>query len=102
MKHGLQYLKPIHYNKLFDTYIEQNKQNQELLAKQLEDLRNSIVNGITNHTLSTTESNTLANVDKEINDCLKRMREKTGASRAALVRFHNGGKDMNGLSFLNS
>ena len=52
------------------------------------------------HTLSAEENSELSHIDNTINDYLKRVRNATNASRVALVRFHNGGKDMNGLSFL--
>lgn len=39
-------------------------------------------------------------IDREINDVLTRLKDSLNPSRAYLVTFHNGGKDLSGLSFL--
>ncbi len=88
------------YAELLNIILEQNKQNQELLQKQLSELSSSVINGVTKHTLADDENNSLSKIEADINDCLKRVLNKTESSRVCLVRFHNGGRDMNGLSFL--
>ena len=88
------------YTSLLNTLIEQNKQNNEVITKELSDLAHSIVNGVTTHTLSSEENNSLSEIEGKMNECLKSVLVKSNASRVALVRFHNGGRDMNGLSFL--
>lgn len=87
-------------DEMFKTVIEQNQQNQLLLQQQLQELTKHIINGVTNHTISAEENTALSEKEIQINACLKRIQQKTDASRVALVRFHNGGRDMNGLSFL--
>lgn len=87
-------------DEMFKTVIEQNQKNQMLLQEQLQELTKHIINGVTTHTISAEENKTLSEKESQINYCLKRTQEKTNASRVALVRFHNGGRDMNGLSFL--
>lgn len=39
-------------------------------------------------------------IDREINDILKKLSDSVNPARAVLVTFHNGGKDLSGLSFL--
>ena len=89
-----------YFNTLLETLLEQNKSNNELIVNQLTELSHNIVKGVTTHTLSSEENNSLSEIEGKINDCLKRVLVKTNACRVALVRFHNGGRDMNGLSFL--
>jgi len=88
------------YAELLNIILEQNKQNQEMLQKQLSELSSSVIKGVTGHVLPDDENNSLSKIESDINDCLKRALNKTGSSRVCLVRFHNGGRDMNGLSFL--
>lgn len=88
------------FTELLNVIISQNKQNQDLLQKQLSDLSASVINGITTHTLDDEENNSLSKIEGDINDCLKRTLTKTKSGRVCLIRFHNGGRDMNGLSFL--
>ena len=87
-------------DEMFKTVIEQNQKNQELMQQQLKELTDHIINGVTTHTISAAENTALSEKESQINACLKRTQEKTNASRVVLVRFHNGGRDMNGLSFL--
>lgn len=87
-------------DEMFKTVVEQNQKNQLLLQQQLQELTKHIINGVTNHNISAEENTTLSEKEAQINTCLKRTQQKTGAARVGLVRFHNGGKDMNGLSFL--
>lgn len=88
------------YDEMFKTVIEQNQKNQMLLQEQLQELTKHIINGVTTHTISAEENTALSEKETQINSCLKRTQQKTNASRVSLVRFHNGGRDMNGLSFL--
>lgn len=87
-------------DEMFKTVIEQNQQNQLLLQQQLQELTKHIINGVTTHTISAEENSALSEKEVQINACLKRTQQKTNSSRVSLVRFHNGGRDMNGLSFL--
>ena len=88
------------FSELLNMILEQNRQNQELIQKQLSDLSTSVINGITKHTIDDKENNSLSKIENDINDCLKRTLIKTNSARVCLIRFHNGGRDMNGLSFL--
>ena len=88
------------FNILLNTILEQNKQNQELLQKQLDELSAQVINGVTKHTIDDKENDSLSKIENDINECLKRTLVKTNSSRVSLIRFHNGGRDMNSLSFL--
>ena len=88
------------FSELLNMILEQNRQNQELIQKQLTDLSTSVINGVTKHTIDDKENNSLSKIENDINECLKRTLVKTNSSRVCLIRFHNGGRDMNGLSFL--
>lgn len=70
------------------------------IQEQNDMLVNQIIKGVTGHTLSSEENTVLTQVELQINDCLKRVQQKTNASRVSLVRYHNGNKGMDGLSFL--
>lgn len=70
------------------------------IQEQNDMLVNEIIKGVVGHTLSNEENNMLTQVEIQINDCLKRVQQKTNASRVSLIRYHNGNKGMDGLSFL--
>lgn len=72
----------------------------ELISKQNQMMTEKIINEVTSHTITPEENIKLSLIEDQINSCLKRVLDKCNASRVALVRFHNGGRDMNKLSFL--
>lgn len=81
-------------------FQQQNDEIMDKIQKQNDLLINEIIRGVTGHTLSNEENNALAQIEVQINDCLKRAQQKTNASRVYLVRYHNGNRGMDGLSFL--
>ena len=52
------------------------------------------------HVLTPEEDKIAISIDKAINSYLQTAVTDLGASRAFLARYHNGGKDMNSISFL--
>ena len=91
------------------TYVDNNKEDKKddkmddivnRIQEQNDLLVNEIVKGVVGHTLSNEENIMLTQVESQINDCLKRVQQSTNASRVSLVRYHNGNKGMDGLSFL--
>lgn len=52
------------------------------------------------HMISDEEDNNISKIEKELEMYLTEILEKTNANRASLFRYHNGGKDYNGRSFL--
>ena len=70
------------------------------IQEQNELLVNQVVNGVVKHNLSNEENSNLTYIEQQINDYLKELQLKLDACRVSLVRFHNGNKGMDGLSFL--
>lgn len=52
------------------------------------------------HILTEEEDSLAAKIDKSINSYLQTIVQELGPSRAVVARYHNGGKDMRGISFL--
>lgn len=88
------------FNAMLEMIQKQNQEYQEQQAKNTELLIQSIINGITNHVPSPEENTKLTKITEEINHILQTMLIETGASRASLVQYHNGGKGVNKQSFL--
>ena len=90
--------------KRFDSILEllqqQNQIYQDQQIKNTETLINGIVNGILNHVPSTEENKKLTKVSEEIDKHLQDILIETGASRACLIQYHNGGRGINKQSFL--
>lgn len=59
-----------------------------------------IIQGITCHHLTPEESKNIAQVEKQINDIIRQILKEANASRVSIVKYHNGNKDMTGVSFL--
>lgn len=53
-----------------------------------------------NHVLTEDEDRIAKQIDKSINLHMRELVDALQPSKALLVRYHNGGKDMNGISFL--
>lgn len=88
------------FNQMLNTLQEQNKQYQEQSNKNYELLMQKLISGVSPHTLSAEEDNKLTKINEEIDKILQNLLSKTGASRANLVQYHNGGKGKNNQSFL--
>lgn len=88
--------------------ISQEKDvDKQLLNKIQEEDKNrynqmvdTIVSQVTTHTLNPEEDRWLSIIEKNINALLNVALEKTNASRVYIVRYHNGGRGSNGVSFL--
>lgn len=52
------------------------------------------------HTISLEEDKDISKVEKELELYLSQILKETGSNRVSLFRYHNGGKDYNGRSFL--
>ena len=95
-------------------FIKQNKKAEEdsaereqRLAKQQDEtslrynnLVDSIVTKVTNHTISPEEDRILSIIERNINKILNDTLGRIDANRVALIRYHNGGRGTNGYSFL--
>lgn len=87
--------------------INNNKKNQELITKVLENeqsqnqqLVNEIVHRVTTHVPSQKENEDLTKVQALINDELKRLLLDVRASRVALIQYHNSSHSLTKQSFL--
>lgn len=69
--------------------------NTKLFQTILDQLRAS-----NSHVLTEEEDRVAMKIDKTINMLLQSAVTDLGASRAMVARYHNGGKDMNSISFL--
>ena len=52
------------------------------------------------HVLTEEEDSIAAKIDKSINSYLQSIVQELGPNRAVVARYHNGGRDMSGISFL--
>jgi len=69
----------------------QNEQNKKLLEHILE---------YTPYAITPKKYDENVAIDKEINSILTKLKDSLNPTRTYLVTFHNGGKDLSGLSFL--
>lgn len=76
-----------------DEIMKRVQEQNDLLVKE-------IISGITGHTLSNEENSMLTQVEDKINEYLKIVQQETNATRVCLIRYHNGNRGMDGLSFL--
>lgn len=82
------------YDNLMQKLIERQKEESELLLNQL-------INKIDNrHTITSQEDKDISKIEKELEFYLTEILKTTNANRVSLFRYHNGGKDYNGRSFL--
>ena len=85
---------------LYQNNKDRNAQNElnNTLFKTVIDKFNDMYNH--GHVLTQEEDSEAAHIDKLINEYLQQSVKETDASRAMVVRYHNGGKDMAAISFL--
>ena len=75
----------------------QNELNNTLFKTVIDKFNDTYNHG---HVLTQEEDSEAAHIDKLINEYLQQSVKETEASRAMVVRYHNGGKDMAAISFL--
>ena len=82
------------YDDFMGTIIDKlNEQNSAMLQQIL----NRVENG---HVITSEEDKDISKVEKELEFYLDEILKETNANRVSLFRYHNGGKDYNGRSFL--
>lgn len=79
---------------------EINKTIFQTMMTQFQELYGYAISGQNGHVLTPEEDAEAAHIDKLTNNYLQQIVKETGASRAMVVRYHNGGKDMAAVSFL--
>lgn len=77
----------------------------ESIIKSLKDQNDFMLEQIikkvdTGHMISPEEDSNISKIERELEMYLAEVLRETGANRASLFRYHNGGKDYNGRSFL--
>lgn len=77
----------------------------ESIIKSLKDQNDFMLEQIikkvdTGHMISPEEDSNISKTERELEMYLAEVLRETGANRASLFRYHNGGKDYNGRSFL--
>ena len=80
--------------------IKKNKKQEELTTKLFNNLIDQMKACSSGHVLTQEEDTLAISIDKAITSYLQTAVTDLGASRAFLARYHNGGKDMNSISFL--
>lgn len=80
--------------------IKNNKKQEELNEKIFKAILDQIKNCSGGHVLTPEEDTVAIKIDKALASYLQTAISDLGASRAFIARYHNGGKDMNSISFL--
>lgn len=81
------------YKGLVETTIQQNN---EFMSSMM----NQFARQITHHTISPEESAQQSDIDSKLREANTRLRKETKACRSAIVKYHNGGRGINGQPFL--
>lgn len=80
--------------------IKNNKKQEEINEKIFKAILDQIKNCSGGHVLTPEEDTIAIKIDKALASYLQTAVTDLGASRAFIARYHNGGKDMNSISFL--
>lgn len=80
--------------------IKNNKKQEEINEKIFNELLDQMKACSAGHVLTPEEDKIAIKIDNTLNSYLQTAVTDLGASRAFLARYHNGGKDMNSISFL--
>ena len=80
--------------------IKKDKKQDEFNTKLFNTILDQMKNFSGGHVLTPEEDTLAISIDKTIYSYLQTAVTDLGASRAFLARYHNGGKDMNSISFL--
>ena len=88
------------YKDLLKATQEQNNKLIETMQNNNKDMLKQLVNKIVHHTISPEESAQQSVIDKQLKDTIIRIRKETKSQRASIVKYHNGGRGINGQPFL--
>lgn len=82
------------FNQIAESIINNLKTQNDFMLEQ-------IINKVdTGHMITPEEDSNISKIEKELEIYLGEILRETGANRASLFRYHNGGKDYSGRSFL--
>lgn len=88
---------------VFYRLIEKHMKDEEALRQASAEQNKKLLEHIlesTPYAITPKKYNENIIIDKEINSILTKLKESLSSTRAFLITFHNGGKDLSGLSFL--
>lgn len=84
-------------NAFYDLLLENNRKMEDRYDKMIQQILEAIKQP---HLLSEEENNRMTKIDEEIDSYLEKILNACDATRASLVKYHNGGNDMLGNSIL--
>ena len=82
------------------TTMKMNKKQDEMLTTLFDKMLEQIKNCANGHVLTEEEDKTAVKIDQTLNLLLQKAVADLHCGRIMIVRYHNGGKDMNAISFL--
>lgn len=82
------------YDSITQNIIEKLGEQNDLMLQQI------IQKVDSGHIITSEEDKDISKVEKELEIYLSQILKETNANRVSLFRYHNGGKDYNGRSFL--
>lgn len=88
------------YKDLLKITQEQNNKLIEAMEENNKIMMKKFVNEVVHHTISPEESAQQSEIDIKLKDAIVRIRKETKASRSSIVKYHNGGRGINGQPFL--
>ena len=88
------------YKELLKSVQEQNDKLVEVMKENNKLMMDQFVHKITHHTITPEESAQQSAIDTELKEIIVRIRKETKARRSSLVKYHNGGRGVNGQPFL--
>lgn len=88
------------YKDLLKSVQEQNDKLVEVMQKSNEVMMKNFVDKITHHTITPEESAQQSSIDSKLREANIRLRKETKAQRSSIVKYHNGGRGINGQPFL--
>lgn len=88
------------FDQMFKMFQEQAQKYSEQSSKNYELLMKKLIDNSSPHVLTPEEDLKITKVNEEVNRLLQQLLINTGASRASIIQYHNGGKGKNNQSFL--
>ena len=88
------------FKDLLKSMQDQNDKLVEVMQKSNEVMMQQFAKQITHHSISPEESAQQTEIDSKLRDANVRIRKETKARRSSIVKYHNGGRGINGQPFL--
>lgn len=88
------------YKELLKSVQEQNDKLIDAIQKSNDIMLEKMVDKVTHHTISPEESYQQSEIDIKLKEAIVRIRKETKGQRSCIVKYHNGGRGINGQPFL--